>query len=563
MLIAINSKFIHSSLAVRSLSANCNAGISVLEFTINQDENYILSQIYKYKPDIAAFSCYIWNIEIVKRVINSLKKVLPETVIVLGGPEVTYNPVYFPDCDIIIRGEGEYTFNKLINLAGCGRLDQLEEIDGLSYMREGEIQHNKDSILLNLNTLKFPYNEVDSFKNKIIYYESSRGCPYSCAYCLQSAQAHNVRFLSLDRVYLELGFFLENRVSQVKFVDRTFNCDMERAEKIWRYLIEADNGITNFHFEIAADLFSNNTLILLKKARKGLFQFEAGVQSTNPRTLETVARRMDTVKLCENARTIKSFGNIHIHLDLIAGMPYETYESFKKSFNEVYSAKPDMLQLGFLKLLHGSALRKVAEKYGIKYRENAPYEVLSTNDISCESLFKLKNIEKTVEFFYNTGRYKASIKYFESFFESAFDLYEAIAMFWEQKAFFDISHNKIKMYENLYSFSCEKGINKDISAEMLLYDMLQAGDIYELPKWCARETNKDLKRGFYHNKEKLSLYVKESDNRQLNQIIKNTCLMRFCYDIMPWLNGSELTKKENYILFNYINKHSSPKVVEI
>jgi len=557
LLAAINAKYIHSSLAMRSIKANCPHAAVLSEFTINQREDYILAEIYSHKPDCVAFSCYIWNIEIVKRLINQIKKIMPKTTVILGGPEASYNPVYFPDCDIIIRGEGENVFAETLRRLSKGGAAALRGVRGVSYIYDGKVFHNENAPLPDLNALKFPYGVLDVLNGKIVYYESSRGCPFACAYCLESVtdrQGSSLRFLELPRVYKELGIFLENRTPQVKFIDRTFNCVRERAEKIWDFLINADNGVTNFHFEIAADLLDERLLALLRRARKGLFQFEAGVQSTNARSLEAVKRKANLAALLENAWKIKSFGNIHTHLDLIAGLPFEDYASFRRSFNDTYSAQPDVIQLGFLKLLHGSELRNNAEKYGLIFRETAPYEVLETANLSCGEIFRLKNIEKMTDFYYNTGNYKMSVKYLSALFETPFDFFAELAIYWERKGFFDISHNRLKMYENLYGFAAEHLPCGETAADILLYDMLAAANTGELPEFCRRTVPREIKKGFYHDKAVLSEYVPNCAEYPLNYIIKNTCLMFFSYDVISWTDGSELIKRAHYILFNYMGK---------
>jgi radical SAM superfamily enzyme YgiQ (UPF0313 family) len=482
---------------------------------------------------------------------------MPGVIIILGGPEVTYNPAYFPDCDIIIRGEGEEVFTRVIEAID----KDLKTIKGISYISDGKIIHNPNAPSPDLNTLKFSYENSNfgEFKNRILYYESSRGCPYSCAYCLESAGVQKLRFLALPRVYEELLLFLKSNAEQVKFIDRTFNADKDRANSIWEFLIKNDNGITNFHFEIAADLLDDSSFAILRKARRGLFQFEAGVQTTNEQSLKAINRKPVSEKILKNAAQIKEFGNIHIHLDLIAGLPLEGYNSFKNSFNETIKSAPDMLQLGFLKLLHGSALRENAESYGIKYRDTAPYEVLLTNEISAKQLFRLKNIERITDIYYNSGKYRAAVKYFTTCFETPFNFHETFADFWAEKRYFEVSHTRLKLYEILFEFAQNAGINQEIAADVLLYDILESALTPQLPKFCEREVSREIRTGFYSNTQVLSRHA-DTEKYEVRQIIRNSRLMVFNYDIISWLNGGELAFGENYVFFNYMRGGGVQKV---
>jgi hypothetical protein len=379
---------------------------------------------------------------------------------------------------------------------------------------------------------------------------------------LESAQGHDLRFLNLPRVYNELLLFLKNKVPQVKFIDRTFNACKTRANSIWEFLIKNDNGITNFHFEIAADLLDEASFAILRRARSGLFQFEAGVQTTNERSLKAINRKSSAVKILQNAAKIKELGNIHIHLDLIAGLPLEGYNSFKNSFNETIKTAPDMLQLGFLKLLRGSSLNANAALYAIQCRDTAPYEVLQTNSISAGNLFRLKNIERITDIYYNSGKFKASVKYFTACFETPFDFYESFADFWEDKRYFEVSHARLKLYEILFEFAQSEGISPETAVDVLLYDILEGGITAQLPKFCEREVSREIRDNFYRNTEILPRFA-DTGNYQVGQIIKNSRLMIFKYEILPWLNGASLKKADNYIFFNYLGAQRAQSVMSL
>ena len=403
LLAAINAKYIHSNLAVYSLKSYADSKrknhnelrteIDIGEYTINQQIDGILQDIYKRKPDIIGFSCYIWNIQFVLQIARSLIKVLPKTAIWLGGPEVSYNgkQVLKKEAEItgIMVGEGEETFSELIDYYeylefGHVSKKDLAQILGIIFRCEsGSIIATAQRPPLCMDTIPFPYQSLEGMEHRIVYYESSRGCPYSCSYCLSSIDKR-VRFRSLELVKQELDFFLKWKVPQVKFIDRTFNCKKSHCIEIWKYLLKKDNGVTNFHFEISGDLLSDEELELLEHMRPGQVQLEIGVQTINPKTIEEIHRNMNLVQLEQNVRKIKTFGNIHQHLDLIVGLPYEDFESFCQSFDKVYRMRPEQLQLGFLKVLKGSHMEEMAEIYGLNYHEEPPYEVLFTKWLDYE-----------------------------------------------------------------------------------------------------------------------------------------------------------------------------------
>ena len=477
LLAACNAKYIHSNLAVYDLkaySSDYDEHVILREYTINQPKDEILKDIYSSGADVVCFSCYIWNISFVRELIRDLVKILPKTAFWAGGPEVSYDAEKFltemPEMTGVMVGEGEKTFHDLLEFYIDGK-DSLEEISGIAYRTGDKIIHNGWRELMDLSAIPFVYEHLEKFENRIIYYESSRGCPFSCGYCLSSIDK-KLRFRDLELVKKELQFFLDHRVPQVKFVDRTFNCKHEHAMTIWKYILEHDNGVTNFHFEISADLIREEEMELMSQMRPGLIQLEIGVQSTNPETIRAIHRHMDLKKLEHCVNRVHSFRNIHQHLDLIAGLPYEDYDTFHQSFNDVYQMKPDQLQLGFLKVLKGSLMQKEAEGYGIVYKEKEPYEVLSTNWLTYGEVLKLKMVESMVEVYYNSGQFWHTLEYLVPLEKDAFTFYEKLGSFYEKKGYSEISHSRMRRYEILLEYLKEEtDVPAEVAAQKMLYDL--------------------------------------------------------------------------------------------
>ena len=477
LLAACNAKYIHSNLAVYDLkaySSDYDEHVILREYTINQPKDEILKDIYSSGADVVCFSCYIWNISFVRELIRDLVKILPKTAFWAGGPEVSYDAEKFltemPEMTGVMVGEGEKTFHDLLEFYIDGK-DSLEEISGIAYRTGDKIIHNGWRELMDLSAIPFVYEHLEKFENRIIYYESSRGCPFSCSYCLSSIDK-KLRFRDLELVKKELQFFLDHRVPQVKFVDRTFNCKHEHAMTIWKYILEHDNGVTNFHYEISADLLREEEMELMSQMRPGLIQLEIGVQSTNPETIRAIHRHMDLKKLEHCVNRVHSFRNIHQHLDLIAGLPYEDYDTFHQSFNDVYQMKPDQLQLGFLKVLKGSLMQKEAEVYGIVYKEKEPYEVLSTNWLTYGEVLKLKMVESMVEVYYNSGQFWHTLEYLVPFEKDAFTFYEKLGSFYEKKGYSEISHSRMRRYEILLEYLQEEtDVPTEVAAQKMLYDL--------------------------------------------------------------------------------------------
>lgn len=491
LLAACNAKYIHSNLAVYDLkaySSDYDEYVILREYTINQPKDEILKDIYSSGADVVCFSCYIWNISFVRELIRDLVKILPKTAFWAGGPEVSYDAEKFltemPEMTGVMVGEGEKTFHDLLEFYIDGK-DSLEEISGIAYRTGDKIIHNGWRELMDLSAIPFVYEHLEKFENRIIYYESSRGCPFSCSYCLSSIDK-KLRFRDLELVKKELQFFLDHRVPQVKFVDRTFNCKHEHAMTIWKYILEHDNGVTNFHFEISADLLREEEMELMSQMRPGLIQLEIGVQSTNPETIRAIHRHMDLKKLEHCVNRVHSFRNIHQHLDLIAGLPYEDYDIFHQSFNDVYQMKPDQLQLGFLKVLKGSLMQKEAEGYGIVYKEKEPYEVLSTNWLTYGEVLKLKMVESMVEVYYNSGQFWHTLEYLVPFEKDAFTFYEKLGSFYEKKGYSEISHSRMRRYEILLEYLKEEtDVSAEVAAQKMLYDLYLREKLKKRPAFAS------------------------------------------------------------------------------
>lgn len=487
ILAALNAKYIHSNLALRYLSRfqnnNQKHHVETMEFTINQRLDFIAEELFRKQPDVVLFSCYIWNVEMLRQLCPILKKIMPDCVIGFGGPEVSYESETFlrenPAVDFVMRGEGELVFTKYLEHLDAGNPATLGEIESLTYRQNGEIFSTPQMHPMDLALLPFPYeDDFSDVQNQIIYYESSRGCPYHCGYCLSSVE-NGVRFVPLDKVLPDLQKFLDKNVPQVKFIDRTFNCKKSHAMAIWKYLHEHDNGVTNFHFEITADLIDQETIDFLKTVRKGLFQFEIGVQSTNPQTIRAINRNVDFAALSEIVQQIKDGGNIHQHLDLIAGLPYEDYDSFGRSFNDVYALHPEQLQLGFLKVLKGSMLHQKQKEFEIVYHDTAPYEVLTTHELPYADTLRLKYVEEMVETYYNSGRFLHTLAYLVPLYESPFAFFEALSQFWVGENYHYLGLSKMGLFDVLWRFVEQ---NPKVDKRKLQWEMKFDIALHEKPK---------------------------------------------------------------------------------
>lgn len=562
LLIAVNAKYIHSNPAVYSLRAYAQAalgdqpevGIEIAEYTINQNTENILADIYRHRPDIAAFSCYIWNWNTIQELLPELPKLLPDTKLWLGGPEVSFHAekilAQYTQLTGIMVGEGEETFTQLVRFYHAPK-GQLQDIPGL-VLPQGRTQPRE---LTDMSKLPFLYEDLGKFQNRIIYYESQRGCPFRCAYCL-SAIDKSVRLRDIETVKKELQYFLDHKVSQVKFIDRTFNCNAAHALAIWRYLLENDNGVTNFHFEIAADLMTEDELEVLKQMRPGLIQLEIGVQSTNEQTLHAINRYMSLEHLRQVVDKIHSFHNIHQHLDLIAGLPYEDYDSFVTSFNDVYAMRPQQLQLGFLKVLKGSPIEEKAEEYGIVYNSRPPYEVLYSRWIPYDDVLRLKGIEEMVELYYNSCQFTHTLPVLEKEFSSPFALYEALSQYYEEKGYYINTPARAYRYQVLLEFAQQKApARSELYAQLLTFDMYLRENLKSRPAfalcWQQGEEEKEQVRAFYRQEAQTPQYLTGYEGYQPQQLMKMTHIEYFTYPV--WQQNMKMTQlsQKTAILFDY------------
>lgn len=544
LLTAINSKYIHSNLAVRYLKAftkDLDFQGDIKEFSINDRVENILEGIIEEKPDVVAFSCYIWNMEFVNRLAELIKLVDPNIEILYGGPEVSYEGKEFlenHEGEYVIVGEGEKTFREFV-LYKLGE-GKIEDIKGLNYKRNGKVFENPKRPEMDMNELVFPYTYEEDINNKIVYYEASRGCPFKCKYCLSSVM-HGVRFLDVERVKKELKYFMERGLKLVKFVDRTFNCNREYTVELLKYLSEQDTE-TRFHFEVAADLLTEEQIEILNNAPKGRFQLEVGVQTTNNEVLHNINRYITYENIKEKVLKVAAGKNVMQHLDLIAGLPGEDLESFKKSFNDVHAIRPDEIQLGFLKLLKGSSMREEAEKWGIVYSPYAPYEIIRSKDISYEELLLLKKVEAMVDKYYNSCKFNNVIKFFLNIYEKPFDFYYDLAMFFEEKGNFKRSIGNVEYYKILLDFYIEKigGEDEGLFKEVLKFDYLCFNKKRWLPDFLVRTITKEDEQN-----------IKDSFDRQMP--FKKAHIEKFEIDIINYIKNGEINFEPKYLIFDEMN----------
>ena len=542
LLVACNAKYIHSNLAVYDLQAYASDyadHIVLKEYTINQQKDDIMRDIYLEHPDVVCVSCYIWNLSFVKELMADLIKILPGADFWAGGPEVSYDAEKFltenSEFKGVMVGEGEETFKELAGYYVEKNPQNLKDMTGICYRDGDQIIHNGWRQIMDLSSIPFIYKDLSEFKNRIIYYESSRGCPFSCSYCLSSIDK-KLRFRDTETVKKELQFFIDNKVPQVKFVDRTFNCKHDHAMAIWKYINEHDNGVTNFHFEISADLLREEELQEMSTMRPGLIQLEIGVQSTNPDTIKAIHRTMDFEKLKGIVDRIHSFGNIHQHLDLIAGLPYEDYDSFRHSFNDVYALKPQQLQLGFLKVLKGSHMMEMCREYGIVYKTQEPYEVLSTKWLDYDHVLKLKTVENMVEVYYNSGQFQNTLEYLEKFFPDAFSIYERLGSFYMEKGYGDISHTRMRRYEILLEFLEDvPEISMDQVKDQMVYDLYLRENLKSRPGFARDQKPFERQVWDFRKREKVA------KNAHVEVFADGTVLLFNYADRDPLTNNAHVT----------------------
>lgn len=547
LLTAINAKYIHSNLAVYSLRAYAGKyaqQTEIAEYTINQPMDDILSDIYKKRPDVLCLSCYLWNILYVEQLITEISKVLPGTQIWLGGPEVSYNAVsvmeQYPQVTGVMCGEGEETFLELMEYWNQER-ESLDTIKGIVYRENGTCRQNPPRPVMDLSKVPFVYDHIEDFQNKIIYYESSRGCPFSCSYCLSSIDKC-LRFRNLELVKKELQFFIDHEVPQVKFVDRTFNCKHSHSMAIWTYLKEHDRGKTNFHFEVAADLLNEEEMELIASMRPGLIQLEIGIQSTNPETITEIRRKMNFEEVKRIVKRVQEKGNVHQHLDLIAGLPYEDYERFAQSFRDVYALHPEQLQLGFLKVLKGSYMHEKTEDYQLLYQDRSPFEVLSTKWLSYDDVIRLKGVEEMVEVYYNSGQFVNTLRLLEEEFTDTFALYESLSRYYEENGLHMINHSRITRYEVLFAF-IKACVEKNVEnyRQMLILDLYLRENVKKRPEFAGEvSVDKQKASAFYEKEAEERRYLKGYEGYDKRQLRKMTHLEQ--------ING-------NLYVFDYRNRN--------
>ncbi len=563
LLVAMNAKYIHSNLGIYSIRAYGLAhgvpasDLEIVEYTINQRFGDVLADIYRRQPEWIGFSCYIWNIREITELAVELHKVLPHTPIWFGGPEVTYHARQILEkyrwLSGIMIGEGEATFLELYQAYDRGL--SLETIAGLVYRKEDEqIIQTRERPKLDMDDLVFPYEDMEGLAHRIIYYETSRGCPFGCSYCLSSVD-RQVRLRSMELVERELQFFLDHQVPQVKLVDRTFNCNRQHTMAIWKYIYEHDNGVTNFHFEISADLLNDEEIEYVKQFRPGLIQFEIGVQSTNPDTMKAIHRVSDLDRLRNRVSRIRAGRNIHQHLDLIAGLPYEDYDSFRNSFNEVHQMKPDQLQLGFLKMLKGSPIEGQHETLGIVCQEHPPYEVLFTSWLPYRDILRLKQVEDMTERYYNSLQFEASRLYLERLFETPFDFYQDLGEYYQEQGYTGLHQSRLQNYEILLEFlTKETDGDPHILRQLMLYDLYARENLKSRPAFVERSSGiewREREQKFYQDSDRMMQYLPEYGNYDWKQTLRMTHLEEFDFDILQYVTREKFVQKNCVLLFDY------------
>lgn len=589
LLVAMNAKYIHSNLGIYCIrSYGIAHGIpsdqlELAEYTINQNRQDILADIYRRQPGLVAFSCYIWNISQIIELAAELHKVLPQVPIWFGGPEVSYHADslidQYPWLTGIMVGEGEATFLEVYQMYETqleqtqtihsplwrripglvyGEMSQTEEIDvskqSMSLKTDRRIVQTEDRPKLSMDEIVFPYEDMEGLEHRIVYYETSRGCPFGCSYCLSSVD-RQVRLRSMELVEKELQFFLDKKVPQVKFVDRTFNCQREHTMAIWKYIYEHDNGITNFHFELSADLLTDEEIEYLRFFRPGLVQFEIGVQSTNPDTMKAIRRSSRLELLQKKVQKVHQARNIHQHLDLIAGLPYEDYESFRRSFHDVYCMRPDQLQLGFLKVLKGSPMEMQQEQFGIVHLDQPPYEVLYTKWLSYGEMLRLKQVEDMVERYYNSMQFEASIPYAVAQFAEPFDFYQSLGEYYQKKGYQGLHQSRLQNYEILLEF-CETLPECDITLmrQLLLYDLYARENLKARPEFLTgvlTKEEKDWNRRFYQDETVRQHYLPEYEGYDWKQVARMTHLEHFTFNLVYFMEQGKIRQEEQVLLFDY------------
>lgn len=500
VLATLNAKYIHTSLAIRYLKAYCDQEyeVELAEYTIKDPVMNMVSDLYQRRADVIGFSCYIWNIEETIKVISMLRKVQPDVKIILGGPEVSYDTEQWMerlnDVDFIVMGEGEETLLHLLREIDGDH--KYHYVFGAAYRKaSGEVIINPGRPKLELDQIPTPYrfdSDIPELGKRVVYFETSRGCPFSCQFCLSSIEV-GVRYFDIERTKSDILYLIEHGAKLIKFVDRTFNIKRDYALEIFQFLIDHHQGCV-FQFEITADIMRPEVLTFLKEnAPAGIFRFEIGVQSTNDITNEAVKRRQNFSKLTRTVNMVKESGKIDQHLDLIAGLPHEDYDTFRKTFNDVFELRPEELQLGFLKLLRGTGLRLDAEKYGYVYMDHAPYEMLYNDMLSFEDVVRLKRLEDVLEKYWNAHRLDWTMEYLmEQEFESPFDFFQAFGDYWEGKGWQKIGHQLEDLFVRLLGFLKEHGLKRlDVAEGLMKLDYFRGHKYKPRKIWWTQSLTKD------------------------------------------------------------------------
>ncbi|MBG9443421.1 B12-binding domain-containing radical SAM protein [Cytobacillus firmus] len=556
----LNAKYIHTNIAIRYLKAYAQPDFDVelAEYTIKDPVMNIVTDLVRKKPDVIGFSCYIWNIEETIKVIKMIKKIDPSIHIVVGGPEVTYDVADWmnniQEFDYIVIGEGEETFKQL--LTEMNSTMNMENVHGLAFRENGQVRINPQRNKLDLRDLPSPFRfeeDIPHLSKRVTYIETSRGCPFSCQFCLSSIEV-GVRYFDREKIKDDIRYLMKNGAKTLKFVDRTFNISRSYALEMFQFLIDEHLPETVFQFEITADIMRPEVIEFLnKEAPRGLFRFEIGVQSTNDYTNELVMRKQNFDKLCRTVTMVKDGGKIDQHLDLIAGLPEEDYDSFKRTFNDVFAMRPEELQLGFLKMLRGTGLRLRAEDHQYIYMDHSPYEILGNNVLSFDDIIRIKQVEDVLEKYWNDHRMDATVEYLVTkVFPTPFDFFQEFGSYWEQKGWSRIGHQLEDLFKRLFEFLQTKEIaDLDIAEGLMKFDYISKQKYKPRKPWWQPSFEKSERSKLYQSLLENPNQLGESFlNLQLNEkeIYKHTLSERLSFDIERYINEGLIEKKDSVLL---------------
>lgn len=566
----LNAKYIHTCLALRYLKAYAEPEfpVEIVEFTIKDPAMNIVTELFSKQPDVIGFSCYIWNIEETIPVINMLKKIAPEVTIVLGGPEVSYDTEYWmkrlPEVDAIVIGEGEATFKELLSALKNGQ--DLANVKGIAYRSNGEITFTHPREKLDLNEIPSPFRFEDDLPHlpkRITYVETSRGCPFSCQFCLSSIEM-GVRYFDIERMKEELLFLMDHGAKTIKFVDRTFNIKRDYALEMFQFLIDNHREGCVFQFEITADIMRPEIIEFLNEhAPPGLFRFEIGVQSTNDETNRLIKRRQNFEKLANIVTMIKNGGKIVQHLDLIAGLPKEDYASFRKTFDDVFALRPEELQLGFLKLLRGTGLRIQAKEFGYIYMDHAPYEILGNDVLSFAEIAKIKQVEDVLNKYWNDHRMDYTIEYLiDRCFETPFDFFQSFGAFWEERGWARIGHQLEDLFVRLLAFLQHENIKElDIVLGLMKLDYLRNQKHKPRKIWWDSSITKDMRQLIFKAVSERNLLENANLPSTEKNFFKHTVIETVPFDVEYFLSANEIKCDESVLIVYYDPKQLTASIV--